>query len=278
MGLVVKSDNTAAETVSRDVLAWLEHKGVACRRLPEHDLCPAVVRDTDFLLILGGDGTMVSVARQTMGMGIPLAGVNFGRVGFLAELSEHDWRSALENALSSGITVDSRLALEYTLLRGGAEVQRGRVANDVVVTRGRVARLVHLVLSINGEPYISLRSDGLILSTPIGSTGYAGSAGGPLLMPTVNSYVVAAICPYLSSFPPLVLTPETVFSIEIGEAAPDLYLTLDGQEAYPLEEGDRLDVRGEPGSILMADFGVQGYFERLCQAGFVHEPRSRFIL
>lgn len=275
-GLVVKEGNEAGLRACALAEEWLTARGVRCRVLlhPREDIAVSLPPETDLLIVFAGDGTMVSVARQLVGMNIPVAGINFGRVGFLAELAEATWRQALAAALASGFRVEKRMALRYTLHRAaGGEGQRGEVVNDVVVTRGKVARLVSLKLGVNGAPFVTLRSDGLIFSTPTGASGYAGSAGGPLVLPTLDAYVVAAICPYLSSFPSMVLNHETVFSVTVGEAASDLYLTLDGQEAHPLAEGDRLEVSGAPGRILVADFGLKGYFSRLLQAGFVQESK-----
>ena len=277
VAMMAKEGNQAAEAACRNVERWLRGRGVPvrpCGRMGE-SFAVGNRPEADLILVFGGDGTMVSMARKALGTGIPLAGVNFGRVGFLAELSEQDWESKLTEALDRGLAVEARMSLRYDLYRDGVVLHSGEVINDVVVTRGKVARLVNLFLEVNGTPFISLRSDGLILSTPTGSSGYAGSAGGPLLMPDLNAYVVAAICPYLSSFPPLVLSPETVFSVIVGEAAPDLYLTLDGQEAHPLAEGDRLEVRGDPERFFMADFGLKGYFERLREAGFVQATKRQ---
>lgn len=275
-GLVVKEGNRAGLRACARVETWLKERGVRCRVLlhPRDHVVHSLLPETDLLITFAGDGTMISAARQLVGMNLPVAGINFGRVGFLAELSEGGWEEAFRSALASGFRTEKRMALRYSLHRAsGGGRQEGEVVNDVVVTRGRVARLASLGLGINNVPFVTLRSDGLIVSTPTGASGYAGSAGGPLVLPTLNAYVVAAICPYLSSFPPMVLNHETVLSVTVGEAAPDLYLTLDGQEAYPLAEGDRLEVSGAPDRILLADFGINGYFSRLLQAGFVQESK-----
>jgi NAD+ kinase len=227
----------------------------------------------DILLVFGGDGTFVSIARQCLEFGIPIAGINFGRVGFLAELTGATWEEALAAACERGFSVEARMTLRYALFRENVRVRQGEVVNDVVVTRGRAARLVNLHLGVNGTPFVSLRADGVIFSTPTGSTAYSGSAGGSLLSPALNAYVVAAVCPYLSSFPPLVLSADTVFSLTVDEATEDLYLTLDGQEVFPLLEGDRLDIAGVPERLLVADFGRKNYFRRLLQAGFVQEMK-----
>lgn len=269
VALTAKEGNPSAEAACREVEQWLRARGVPVWNCGDGNCFAGNSREAGLVLVFGGDGTMVSVARKLLGSRIPLAGVNFGRVGFLAELSEQNWEPKLSEVLENGLAVEARMSLRYELYRDNSVIHSGEVINDAVVTRGKVARLVNLFLGVNGASFVSLRSDGLILSTPTGSSGYAGSAGGPLLMPALNAYVVAAICPYLSSFPPLTLSPETVFSVVVGEAAPDLYLTLDGQEAHPLAEGDRLEIRGERDRFFMADFGLKDYFERLREVGFV---------
>ena len=274
-GLVVKESNAAAMRVCALAEQWFRSRGVPCRVIthPHERIADALLPGTDLLVVFGGDGTMVSAAGQVLGMEIPIAGVNFGRVGFLAELTEDSWPEALQTALTSGFMTQRRMAVRYALHRGQERICQGEVVNDVVVTRGKMARLVNLHLGVNGRPFVTLRSDGLILSTPTGASGYAGSAGGPLVMPTLNAYVVAAICPYLSSFPPLALDHETTLCVTVGEGAPDLYLTIDGQDAHALAAGDCLEVAGAPGRILLADFGRKDYFSRLIQAGFVQESK-----
>ncbi len=276
LALVVKEGNPAAERLARIIESWLRDRGVPVWTAAHGgdrrccDALPAV----DLVLAFGGDGTLVSVARQLMGRRIPLAGANFGRVGFLAEFPRENWEKPLTAILENGIRAEERMALRYSLTRGNCEIQAGLVVNDVVVTRGKLARLANLTLGVNDAHFMELRSDGLILSTPTGSTGYAGSAGGSLLMPQLNAYIVAAICPYLSSFPPLVLDADTVFSVTVGEAGTDLFLTLDGQHTHPLTVGDTIRAQGVPGSFLVADLGLTGYFERLQLVGFVQKSKT----
>lgn len=271
IALMVKEGNKAGEATCLKVQEWLNGRGIpfCVVRHPSDHLLNSLPPGMDLLLIFAGDGTIVSAAREGLDFGLPIAGINFGRVGFLAELAADTWEKALDNALANGLTVESRMTLRFSLFRGSECLEQGEVVNDVVVTRGKVARLVRLHLGVNGVPFFTLRSDGLILSTPTGASGYSSSAGGPLLLPTLNVYVVAAICPFLHSFPPMVLASDTRFSVIVGEAAPDLYLTLDGQDAYTLAEGDRLEVSGVQDRLLMADFGIKDYFERLRKVGFV---------
>lgn len=277
VGLVAKAGLEAAENLSLEVEQWLRDRGLATGRFlhPTDDVAELLGSEKDLFLVFGGDGTVVSISRRTLGQGVPIAGVNFGRVGFLTELEPENWLAPLAEALKNGLSVEPRMSLRYKLYRAGEALYSGEVVNDVVVTRGKVARLARLDLGVNNKDFVSLRSDGLILSTPTGASGYAGSAGGPLLLPSVNAYIVAAICPYLSSFPPMVLSSETLFSVKVTEASPDLYLTMDGQEAYALVEGDQLEVWGEPERFFMADFGQKDYFERLRRVGFVQESKTR---
>ncbi|MDR1946978.1 MAG: NAD(+)/NADH kinase [Desulfovibrio sp.] len=268
--LVVKKGNSRAEATCAETARMLAGRGVPFSLIYHPGEYPdgAVPPGTGLILVFGGDGTFISVARKYLDMGVPLGGVNFGRVGFLNELSPGNCTAVLEKVLDNGLSTEKRMSLRYALLRGNGERVQGEAVNDVVLTRGQLARLCNLCLSVNGRPFVSLRSDGLIFSTPTGSSGYSGSAGGPLMAPDLNTYAVTAICPYLNSFHPLALGPETLFSAYVGEPSPDIYLTVDGQESLPLAGGDVLEVRGLRERLIMADFGVAGYFDRLLQRGF----------
>lgn len=270
VALITKRNNEAAENAGREVLAWLEQRKVAVTVLSHGAVTEgAEVPQADLALVLGGDGSIVSVARRLLGRGIPVAGINFGRVGFLAELTPENWQQGLSQAFERGVLVEPRMTLRYELLRNASPVCGGEVINDVVLTRGNMARLVPLNLGVDGVPLVSLRSDGLVMATPTGSTGYAGSAGGPLLATGLNAYVVAAICPFLRVFQPLVLEAESVLQVGLQAAGVEVFLTLDGQEVEEVLPGDTLQVQGVPNRFQVAGMGLSGYFEQLCKAGFV---------
>ena len=273
--LVAKAGLDVAEAKSIEAQEWFTSKGIPTRRVhPHEDISASLRRGKDLVLVFGGDGTVVSVCRHSLGAGVPVAGVNYGRIGFLTELSPDSWQQPMEQALREGVELRPRMSLQFNLYRDDEVILKGEVVNDVVVTRGEVARLASLELSVDSMPFVSLRSDGLIVATPTGASGYACSAGGPLMRPKLNAYIVAAICPYLSSFSPLVLTADTIFSIQVALGEKNLFLTMDGQEAYPLQEKDRLEVWGVPERIFMASFGIKNYFNRLCLAGFVQESKN----
>jgi NAD+ kinase len=153
--------------------------------------------------------------------------------------------------------------LEYALQRSNGEHLRGEAIKDVVLTRGQVARLCNLRLAVDGKPFVVLRSDGLIFSTPLGSFGYSVSAGGPILGPKLSAYTVTAICPYKTRFYPMILCPETRLTVHIEERSPEIFLSADGQESVHVADGDVLEVFCSVDRMLTTDFGQADYLERL---------------
>lgn len=277
VGLITKYGSDAVKEVAADIKKWCEGRDISVWQSDSVmvDADPVTLSALDLALVLGGDGTIISVARRLLDQAVPVAGINFGRVGFLAELTPETWEQALDKVIASGLNIERRMCLHYSLLRGGKTVSQGDVINDVVITRGKTARLVRLDLALDGDQLMQLRSDGLIVSTPTGSTGYACSAGGSLLMPALDAYIVASICPFLNVFSPLVLAGSSVFEVTLPDPGLDLYLTLDGQETVPLETGDILRVEGRSNRFLFADMGSESYADRLRRAGFISSLGSQ---
>lgn len=268
--LIVKQGNPQALELGRKMEAWLRERGVtAWLGMHESGGFPAGFPQVDVIFSLGGDGTFVSIARNLPDKRIPLAGVNFGQVGFLANIAPKSWQESLTTLLEQGLKIESRMGLGYRHIRDGRILERGMVVNDVVVTRGELARLVNLELYVNGTPFMLLRSDGIIISTSTGSSGYARSSGGPLLYPSLDAYVVTAICPYLGTFPPVVLEAETHFCMTAGQTGASLFLNLDGQEAHAMEPGDRVEVFGIPDAFRVLEQSPGAYFGKLRSVGFI---------
>lgn len=271
IALVCKQQNEKTEEFSKNVTEWLQNRGIQVT-ITHHSPAKnknSALKKSDLILVLGGDGTFVSVARSLVGSGIPLCGVNFGRVGFLTELTTESWEKGLESALDGSIAISKRMSLSYSLVRKEKVVLKGEVVNDVVVTRGRKARLTQYEVSFDSQPFIPIRADGLIVATPTGSTGYACSAGGPILHPNISAYVVTAVCPFLCTFPPIVEGASTRLAVRVGATTSDTHLTLDGQETYPLHGGDMLFIQGEPDRLFFAEMGQLPYTKRLQRAGFI---------
>lgn len=258
-------DRMTAYLRSRNVDAeWCEHRldGCAGERIPDR---------YDLVVILGGDGTFIGVARLLHSLGVPLMGVNLGRVGFLAQLHRDRWREWLDKALAEGFGVSRRLVLEYDVLRRGVPVHHGLVVNDLVVSRGELARLIRLSVSFDGLAISTLRADGLIVSTPTGSSAYGASAGGPLVHTGLEAYCVIPVCPFLNSFKPMVFPAHGVTGVRVEESAGEVNLTEDGQALVRLEHEDEIVLRRSEKDLRVVDFGQGTYFEKLKMNGFLTE-------
>lgn len=274
VALCGKAGSEKAEYLRKAMCRWFSDRAVPCVSFAFDPDAPdffAKIAEADLVIVLGGDGTLVSVARRLTAAPKPVMGVNLGRVGFLAEVSASSWDLAFEEMLDSGILLESGLVLKYSLHREGREIRKGLAVNDLVVSRGGAARLVSLALTVDGRRLAVLRADGFIVSTPTGSTGYTGSARGPLLHPGLDAYALTPICPFMSNFLPMVVSGETRLSITVDEAGSEIYLTVDGQECLPLQEGDSLRVTGKPDGIRFARIDDEGYFAKLRYAGFVRD-------
>lgn len=274
VSLCAKGGSSVAEALLVAACRWFSDRGVPCSSFVYSQEDPDFfthVAGSDVVVVLGGDGTLVSVARRLADSPVPILGVNLGRVGFLAEVPPDAWRDAFSRMLEEGIAVDDGLALAYALIRDGAPVRSGFAVNDLVVSRGGPARLVSLALEVNGQRLAVLRADGLIVSTPTGSTGYTGSARGPLLHPGLDAYAVTAICPFMSNFLPMVVAGETRFSVAVAGPGPEAFLTVDGQEFCQVLQNDVLAVTGRENRIRFARIDEGGYFAKLRFAGFVKD-------
>jgi NAD+ kinase len=271
LAVIAKADKADARDLGRIVHDWLRKRGISSW-LGFHE-GDGAIRETaprsDLALVLGGDGTFVSVARNLMGRGIPLAGINFGRVGFLSRVDPSDWQEFFAALFSGRLSLESRLALFWKHLREDRILASGWAVNEALVSRMETARLITLRLSVNDKHLVDLRADGVILATPTGSSGYARSAGGPLLFPSLPVYEAVAVCPYLGAFSPLVLEGQTSFRISVGKGG--LALSLDGQEAHALLEGDSVEVQGVPEAFRVLGADPGDYYSRLRAVGFIRE-------
>lgn len=225
----------------------------------------------DLVIVLGGDGTMLEVARRFVGTPVPLVGVNFGKVGFLAELPIVEWESGLEIFLAGKAVLLRRMALRWRVLRQGGEAASGFAVNDVVISRGALSRVITLDISVDDQKMCRVRADGLIISSPLGASGYAVSAGGPLIYPDMDVLTVTPICPFLCNFPPVVLPHPMTVRASVQPGAMETYLTIDGQQGVTLESGDGIEVRGVPDGVRFARLRPHDYFQRLRTRGFVQE-------
>ena len=220
----------------------------------------------DCLITLGGDGTLLRGARLLNGADTPILGLNLGRVGFLTTAAPDTLDAALDAIVRRAYTTESRLALQSSISGKGAKVGSVEplVLNDVVVHKGGVARVVRLKVAVDGDEVAQYSADGIIVSTPTGSTAYSMSAGGPIVEPTVDAIVVTAICPHTLAVRPLVLSASAVVTIQpIPPWSDEVLVSFDGQVGTPIQPGERLEVRRADRPILLIRLGPESFFKRL---------------
>ena len=261
IAIVVKPDPEAI--ANADALEkWLTSRGVAVtRKSPESNL-PATA-DLTCVFVLGGDGTFLSAARWIGDLSIPLIGIKFGQVGFLAETVENDLLSAAEKILSDNYTIQPRMRLQVIIFKNGREHVRQTVLNDVVINKGALARLAHIKTRINDYYLTTYRGDGLIVATPTGSTAYSLAAGGPIIHPTVSGIILTPICPFTLTNRPLVVPDTARIELSLGRKPRDIMVTLDGQEGYEIDEKDSLIIEKALHPVNMIVLPGQRYFDVL---------------
>lgn len=218
----------------------------------------------DVVLVIGGDGTLLSVARGAAHSRTPILGVNLGRLGFLTEVAREDLFVKLAPVLEGRYELDQRLMLDLKVLRKGRLASHGLCLNDVVISKkSTLARTVDLSVSVDGHYVTSYKADGLIVATPTGSTAYSLSAGGPIVDPQLGLFVLNPICPHTMAHRPLVL-PDSV-TIDVSLIGPDggIFLTLDGQIGHPVRAGDRVRIARAKDHAMLVRTGERDYFQRL---------------
>jgi NAD+ kinase len=218
---------------------------------------------TDLLIVLGGDGTLLSAARLSSDHGVPILAVNLGGMGFLTTVSQDEMYADLEEIFSDRYRVSERVMLETEIVRAGATVRRQIALNDAVLNKAALARIMDLELHVDGEFVTTYKADGLIFSTPTGSTAYSLSAGGPIVYPMVEAFVVNPICPHTLTHRPLVI-PDSA-TIEVSFKSPDqtVFLTLDGQVGTELARGDRVRMQKATRKLLLVLPARKTYYEIL---------------
>ena len=197
----------------------------------------------DFALVLGGDGTLLSAARAVAHEGVPILAVNLGSLGFLTEVPLNEIYPTLEAVDAGHCPVEQRAVLDCTAYRGNDVLAHHFALNDVVVNKSAISRLADFDLLIDGAFVFNYKADGVIIATPTGSTAYSLAAGGPVLMPSVTSFVVTPVCPHALTHRPLVVTDKAQIELRVESGAEESYLSIDGQVGVPVAQGDRIVCR-----------------------------------
>jgi NAD+ kinase len=231
--------------------------------VPEDDA--GMVARADLVIVLGGDGTMLHAARLMRGSRAPILGVNLGSLGFTTEVAPEELLHRLDEVFAGRYRVDERMKLSCQLLRDGAAVLEEDVLNDVVLSKGALARIADHEMLIDGEYVTTYKADGVIISTPTGSTAYSLSAGGPIVHPSMECVVVSPICSHALTQRSLVVSADRTITVVLKGGAADAFITLDGQVGQPLQSGDRVVVRRSPSRLQLIRNPAMSYFQVLRQ-------------
>ena len=217
----------------------------------------------DMALSLGGDGTLLGVCHRYGRNEVPVCGINIGTLGFMADIELDELEDRLEKILGGGYYIEQRLLLAGFVKSNGRERFLGNAINDVVVTKGGMARMLRLGLSINETHLMDYKADGIIVASPTGSTAYSLSAGGPIMNPTIQALLVTPICAHTFNMRPLVVNEHDVIHIHIAAVHQDILVTFDGQESFHLLPGDEVVVRKAQQSARIVKFEDQDYYRIL---------------
>jgi len=217
----------------------------------------------DFIVVLGGDGTLLSVSRHGKGSEVPIIGVNLGSLGFLTETSTEEFATTLTKVLDGDFSISKRIMLDVRVNRGGDPIFEITILNDAVITKDALARIIDIETYVNEEYLTTYKADGLIVSTPTGATGYSMAAGGPLIYPSLMNLIVTPICPHTLTNRPIILPESVVIRAVLKSEDEKVILTLDGQVGFPLEYADEVTVKKSSHVVHLVKSSSRGYFEIL---------------
>jgi NAD+ kinase len=277
VGVVAKLGSRDAIHTAHELAEWLRRRGLEAvldeaslrDRGQQREIPFRLGEPVDLVVVLGGDGTLLSVARN-VAPGVPILGVNLGNLGFLTEIARGDLYPALVQVLAGKFTTETRSLLDVELRRDRHDRRDGtdgsqtfRVLNDAVITKSALARIIELTLRVDGHLIARYRSDGLIISTPTGSTAYNLSAGGPIVFPLLPVVVLTPICPHALSLRPIVVPDQGAIEVTLETQREEVYLTLDGQEGTPLGHRDTVCVTRSATQVRLVKINTRSFYDNL---------------
>jgi len=273
IGIISRPRRADLETVVPPLLRWLQTHDIraicdqeTAEALPDSSrgLSREQVADaSELLLVLGGDGTLLAAAQLAGPRGIPILPINMGSLGFLTSFTRAELYPALEDTLAGRLAISHRVMLNVELEREASLIDKRHVLNEAVIHKGALARMIELELRIDNEFVCRYRADGLIVASPTGSTAYSLSAGGPIVHPSVESFVITPICPHTLSDRPVVVQDSSVIEMNLSEKTDSVYLTLDGQKGIPLQPKDRVTISRALERLKLIQPPKKSYFEIL---------------
>ncbi len=273
VAIVSKPHREELKSLLPELIVWLRrHKlepvldregGAYTDAAPAVDRAKLPVRCPELVIVLGGDGTLLAAARIFATVGTPILSVNLGFLGFLTEVRLADLYATLENWCTGCHSLDQRAMLHAALWRDGSEHSSYEALNEIVVSKGDIARMGNFAVELDGRSVARFRADGVIVSTPTGSTAYTLAANGPILTPDVDAMVVTPICPHLLTLRPIVVQGNASLTVRV-EGVPNVaLLTVDGQQAVELRRGDEMRCRRSSYTVKLVRLGDSGFFDAL---------------
>jgi NAD+ kinase len=277
VGVIVKPNHDEAWKTACELSDWLDKRGIALvgtprvqNESPELANCnieqvddERFAAESDLIVVLGGDGTMISTARLVGDSDALVLGINYGSLGYLTDFRIEEMFPALEAIFEGEYEIDRRVMLHAEHWRGEEMLATGRVLNDVVINKAALARIIEIEVSLNGLFVNSFRADGLIVSTPTGSTAYNLSAGGPIIYPSMNAVVLTPICPFTLTNRPIVVPDDAVIELILEKENEGVVLTLDGQIGYTMQADDRVRIRKSRTTFNLVHPPNRNYFDVL---------------
>ncbi|OQY06722.1 MAG: hypothetical protein B6I25_03360 [Planctomycetales bacterium 4572_13] len=238
-------------------------------------VCPVdTLKKADYAMVFGGDGTILGAARQLCETGVPVIGVNVGKLGFLAEFSIEELTDQFERIISGGVVVEKRMVMYCNVLRGGVCIFESTAVNDAVITAGAPFNMIEVKLAVQKQKLAVCISDGMIVSTPTGSTAYNLSAGGPILSANLSAMVITPLCPHSLSFRPIVINADSELQIECVRLNKQTTLLLDGQVTQKLELGDIVNIQKHAGQFLVVNNPLRTQWDTLAgKLNWAEKPR-----
>jgi len=273
IGIISRPRRSNLSVVVPPLLKWLEEHGV--QALYDEETAGSLPGSTkgktrqqvadasQLLLVLGGDGTLLAAAHLAAPRGIPILPINMGSLGFLTSFTVDELYPALEDTLGGRISISERVMLNVELERGGRAIETQRVLNEAVVNKGALARMIELELSIDADFVCRYRADGLIVASPTGSTAYSLSAGGPIVHPGVESFIITPICAHMLSDRPVVVRDSSSIELKLSGNTESVFLTLDGQRGIPLQATDKIRISRAKELLKLIQPPRKSYFEIL---------------
>ena len=268
VGFVIKAHAPEMKNILADLIAYFDEKKIACvleevaaekLGLPDGMKREDIPKEVNLVVVLGGDGTLLSIAHIAAQKNVPVVGINLGALGFLTEVPLNEMFLTLDSYLAGNEKIVSR----RMMLEAKTQENAYFSLNDVVINKGALARMIRCAIWIDGEEIAMTRADGLIISTPTGSTGYSLSAGGPIIQPYIPAIILTPICPHTLSFRPMVISSESEVKVQLLTAGEEVYLTIDGQRGELMKKDDTVTVRQSGLKLQLVSSPRRNYFDLL---------------